>query len=82
MICHYCCRATSLTDLTCGPAPNAAAPASSIAAKASGQINVLSIRREPRRSHLSRLSHVRRNSSGSLAIFAAILRACGRLLIG
>jgi hypothetical protein len=32
--------------LTCGHAPNAAAPASSIAAKASGQINALNIRWE------------------------------------
>ena len=39
-----------LTDLTCGHAQNAAGAASSIAAKASGQINVLNIHREPRRS--------------------------------
>jgi hypothetical protein len=32
--------ATSLTDLTCGHARNAAGAASSIAAKANGQINV------------------------------------------
>jgi len=47
-------------DLTCGHAPNAAAPASFIAAKASGQMDARSIRKKPRRGlHLRSMQRIR-----------------------
>jgi hypothetical protein len=53
--------------LTCGHARNAAGAASSIAAKASGQINVLNIHRAPRWSCISRPCS-RKPKAGSLSI--------------
>jgi integration host factor subunit beta len=59
MICHYCCRGY-IADLTCGRAPNAAAPASFIAVKASGQMHARRIRGKPRRSlHLRSKQSIR-----------------------
>ena len=48
MICRYCCHGYIADGFDVRPARNAAAAASSIAAKASGQIDARSIRGEPR----------------------------------
>jgi hypothetical protein len=60
MICHYCCRGYIADGFDVGHAPNAAAQASSIAAKASGQMNARSIRGKPRLSlHLRSMQSIR-----------------------